>query len=56
MSMLTRFLHSPALDQAIHLLNQMDASVEVIKERAGQNIIAAAGELHLERSSFCACS
>jgi hypothetical protein len=37
------------LDQAIQLLNQIDASVEVFAERAGQNIIAAAGELHLER-------
>jgi hypothetical protein len=38
-----------ALEHALQVLNKTDPSVEVEWERSGQAIIAASGELHLER-------
>jgi ribosome assembly protein 1 len=39
----------PILIQGLKKLNQADATVEVYVQETGEHVIAAAGELHLER-------
>lgn len=38
-----------ALNRALRLLERSDTTVDVFVEKTGQCVIAAAGELHLER-------